>query len=154
MGSYAVYLVQQELNRENIAKQMALKLPEEQLVKIKNCQEIKWEEEGKEFYLAGTFYDVVKIKKVKGELWYYCINDAMESQLYNGYSASMKSNNEALPSTNQNKKGIKFSLSYFIVTTNNELVVFNNLEIKYFKSKALAINRICLKVDAPPPKSV
>ena len=152
MGSYVVYLVQQELNKENIAQQMARKLPEEQLVKIKNCKEIKWEEEGKEFYLGDTFYDVVKTKKVNGELWYYCINDTMESQLYNGYSASIKSNNEALPSSNQNKKGIKFSLSYFILTINNNLFEFNNLEIKYFNCNTLAINRIFLEVNAPPPK--
>ena len=36
LGTYVVYVVQQELNKENIAQQMARKLPEENLVKIKN----------------------------------------------------------------------------------------------------------------------
>jgi len=99
-----MYMVQQELNKENIAQQMARALPEEQLVKIKNNPAIKWEEAGKEFYLNGTFYDVVNTKKINGETWYYCINDKMESQLYKNYTASLKSSNETLPASNQGKQ--------------------------------------------------
>ncbi len=149
-----VYLVQQELNKENIAQQMARELPEEQLVKIKNSHEIKWEEAGKEFYLAGTFYDVVKSKEVNGEIWYYCINDTMESQLYNSYTNSIKSSNANLPNSNHGKQAIKFSLSYFILTTNNELSVLQNLSKSRFNLIAFAIHSSALDVNAPPPRWV
>ncbi|MEI7587849.1 MAG: hypothetical protein WCJ68_00045 [Chitinophagia bacterium] len=122
LGTYVMYMVQQELNKENIAQQMARALPEEQLVKIKNNPAIKWEEAGKEFYLNGTFYDVVNTKKINGETWYYCINDKMESQLYKNYTASLKSSNETLPASNQGKHVLKFSLSYFILHNNSESV--------------------------------
>jgi len=115
LGTYLVYVVQQEINKENIAQQMARQLPEANLVKIKNSQEIKWEEKGREFYLQGTFYDIVKTEKVNGVIWYYCINDHMQTKLYNQYAKTIHSETTHLPNQKETKQHLKFSLSYFLV---------------------------------------
>ena len=115
LGTYLVYVVQQEINKENIAQQMARQLPEANLVKIKNSQEIKWEEKGREFYLQGTFYDVVKTEKINGVTWYFCINDQMQTKLYNQYAKSIHSETTNLPNQKETKQHLKFSLSYFLV---------------------------------------
>ena len=115
LGTYVIYVVQQEINKENIAQQMARQLPEANLVKIKNSQEIKWEEAGKEFYYGGTFYDVVKTEKINGVTWYFCINDKMQTKLYNQYAKTIQSETTHLPNQKETKRHLKFSLSYFLV---------------------------------------
>ena len=153
IGTYVVYVVQQEINKENIAQQMALNLSEENLVKIKNSNQLKWEEAGKEFYLDGIFYDVVTTKKIKGETWFYCINDQMESQLYNHYTASLKSNTDALPISKQGKQVLKLSLSYFLLD-NNEVVVLSTFKTNQFNLIQPDLTSMALKVNAPPPRLV
>jgi hypothetical protein len=152
LGTYVVYVVQQELNKENIAQQMARKLPEENLVKIKNSHKIKWEEAGKEFYLEGVFYDIVTTKKIDGETWFYCINDKMESQLYNHYTASFKTNTDATTTSKEGKQVLKFSLSYFLLYTNDELVSLQLLKSNHFSLMTQGLNTMVLKVNAPPPR--
>jgi len=147
-----VYAVQQALNKENIAQQMAKKLPESALVKIKNNHEIKWEEEGREFYLGGTFYDIVKTELVKGETWFYCINDTMQSNLYSNYTAALKTNNESFPLSKGNKKALKFSLSYFILYNNNESVAVPTLYKNHFNLITKDLKSMLLEVNAPPPR--
>jgi hypothetical protein len=154
MGTFLVYVVQQEINKENIAQEMARKLPEENLVKIKNSDQLKWEEAGKEFYLDGIFYDVVTSKKINGETWFYCINDQMESQLYNHYTASLKSNTDALPTSKQGKQVLKFSLSYFLLDNINEVVVLATSKTNQFNLIELDLSSMALKVNAPPPRLV
>jgi hypothetical protein len=154
MGTYVIYVVQQEINKENIAQQMARQLPEENLVKIKNSDQLKWEEAGKEFYLDGIFYDVVTTKKINGETWHYCINDKMESQLYNHYAASFTTNTDALPISKQGKQFLKFSLSYFLLDNNNEVIELSTMKNKQFNLIQLDITSMALKVIAPPPRQV
>ena len=149
-----VYVVQQEINKENIAQQMARKLPEENLVKIKNSNKIKWEEAGKEFYLDGLFYDIVFTKKINGETWFYCINDKMESQLYNKYNASLNDSKEALPLNKQGKQALKFSLSYFLLDHSNEQVVLPILKTTKFSLIKQDFMSMTLKVNTPPPRVV
>jgi len=148
-----IYVVQQEINKENIAQQMARQLPEANLVKIKNSQEIKWEEAGKEFYYGGTFYDVVKTEKINGVTWYFCINDKMESLLYNNYTTSFKNTTEALPVNKQSKQVLKFSLSYFILYT-NEISTLSTYNKNHFNLIDQALKSMVLNVNAPPPRLV
>lgn len=154
LGTYVVYVVQQEMNKENIAQQMARKLPEENLVKIKNSDQLKWEEAGKEFYLDGIFYDIVTTKKINGETWFYCINDQMESQLYNHYTASLKTHTDATPANKQGKQVLKFSLSYFLLDNFNEVVVLATSKTNQFNLIQQNLTSMALKVNAPPPRLV
>lgn len=154
LGTYIVYVVQQELTKESIAQQMAQKLPQSALVKIKNSPAIEWEEEGREFYKEGSFYDIVKTEIIKGETWFYCINDTMQTQLYNNYTASLKSHNDALPLGKQSKQLVKFSLSYFIIQSGVSVLTLAHLNSTYYNTMSQEIKLIATEVQAPPPRFV
>ncbi len=154
LGTYIVYVVQQELTKESIAQQMAQKLPESALVKIKNSKAIQWEEEGREFYKEGSFYDIVKTEVIKGETWFYCINDTMQTQLYNSYTASLQSHSDALPIGKQSKQLVKFSLSYFIVQSSSSVFALSYLNTTHYNLRSQKINAVEQEVQAPPPRFV
>ena len=154
LGTYIVYVVQQELTKESIAQQMAQKLPESALVKIKNSKAIQWEEEGREFYKEGSFYDIVKTEVIKGETWFYCINDTMQTQLYNSYTASLQSHSDALPIGKQSKQLVKFSLSYFIVQNSSSVFAVPHLNSTHYNLRSQKINAVEQEVQAPPPRFV
>jgi len=154
LGTYVVYVVQQELTKESIAQQMAQKLPESALVKIKNSKAIQWEEEGREFYKDGSFYDIVKTEIIKGETWFYCINDTMQTQLYNNYTASLQSHTDALPLGKQSKQLVKFSLSYFIIQSSASVFALAHLNTTHYNTMSQEINSIALDVLALPPRFV
>lgn len=154
LGTYIVYVVQQELTKESIAQQMAQKLPQSALVKIKNSPAIEWEEEGREFYKDGSFYDIVKTEIIKGETWFYCINDTMQTQLYNNYTASLQSHTDALPLGKQSKQLVKFSLSYFIIQSSASVFALAHLNTTHYNTMSQEINSIALEVLAPPPRFV
>ena len=96
---------------------------------------------------------MVTTKKIKGETWFYCINDQMESQLYNHYTASLKSNTDALPISKQGKQVLKLSLSYFLLD-NNEVVVLSTFKTNQFNLIQPDLTSMALKVNAPPPRLV
>jgi len=154
IGTYMVYAVQQAINKENIAQTMAHQLPEDQLVKIKNTKAIDWEEAGKEFTLNGIFYDVVKTEKINGETWFYCINDTMQTQLYNNYTVSLNTKTEGLPLNKESKQVLKFSLSYFILDPSTEQQKWAALNNTYYLNFGQDIPSIALPIHAPPPKLV
>lgn len=154
LGTYIVYVVQQELTKESIAQQMAQKLPQSALVKIKNSKAIQWEEEGREFYKDGSFYDIVKTEIIKGETWFYCINDTMQTQLYNNYTASLQSHTDALPLGKQSKQLVKFSLSYFIIQSSASVFALAHLNTTHYNTMSQEINSIALDVLALPPRFV
>jgi len=154
LGTYIVYVVQQELTKESIAQQMAQKLPQSALVKIKNSKAIQWEEEGREFYKDGSFYDIVKTEIIKGETWFYCINDTMQTQLYNNYTASLQAHTDALPLGKQSKQLVKFSLSYFIIQSSASVFALAHLNTTHYNTMSQEINSIALDVLALPPRFV
>ena len=154
LGTYIVYVVQQKLTKESIAQQMAQKLPQSALVKIKNSKAIQWEEEGREFYKDGSFYDIVKTEIIKGETWFYCINDTMQTQLYNNYTASLQAHTDALPLGKQSKQLVKFSLSYFIIQSSASVFALAHLNTTHYNTMSQEINSIALDVLALPPRFV
>jgi len=154
IGTYLVYAVQQAINKENIAQTMAHQLPEDQLVKIKNTKAIDWEEAGKEFTLNGIFYDVVKTEKINQETWFYCINDTMQTQLYNNYTVSLNNKTEGLPLNKESKQALKFSLSYFILDPSTEQSRWAAFNKTYYFNFGQEILSIALPINAPPPKLV
>ena len=154
LGTYLVFVVQEELTKESITRQIAQKLPTSALVKIKNSSSIQWEEAGKEFYLNGSFYDIVTTEKNKEETWFYCINDTIQTQLYNNYTAALSSSTETLPIGKPTKPSLKFSLSYFLVSDITSLAPTTLWHTAYYNLMSPSIHSISQEVQAPPPKFV
>lgn len=154
IGTYVVYVVQENLTREMIAQQIAQKLPTSALVKIKNTTSIEWEEEGKEFYVGGNFYDVVKTERNEDETWFYCINDTMQTQLYHNYTSSLQSPNDTLPFNKSSKQILKFSLSYFLVKDFASVSFISPVKSNPNYLRSQSIITIVKEVQAPPPRYV
>ena len=81
LGYYCLHSLQQYQVRKEIKKALLANIPESQLEIIAAQEDLDWEEEGREFYLDGHMYDVVRTKVLDGKTVYYCINDTKEKQL-------------------------------------------------------------------------
>lgn len=91
-GFYIIFKSLQYRVKKEIKEQIKCSLPDTELTLIRiNKKEtrsasslLKWYEEGKEFAYRGKMYDVVK-QEIKGDtVYYYCINDIKEEQLFAG----------------------------------------------------------------------
>lgn len=154
LGTYAVYLIQQKWVKEDMARQIASHLPDSELVKIQDSKNLDWEEEGKEFFLDHQFYDIVKTEKINGVVWYYCINDNIQTKLYNDFAKTVKSNNENTTNPKDNKYHVKLPTSYFIVDAllQNQFVdiVIQDHELLYQEKVIFAPTDIIV----PPPQQI
>ena len=154
MGTFAVYLFQQQLIKEDMAKQIASHLPKNELIKIQDSKNLNWEEEGKEFYVGNQFYDIVKIEKINGVVWYYCINDKMQTNLYNHYAKSIQSDASNTANQKETKHQLKFPTSYFLVSTyftptfQND---FSNTSTFVYQEKLFSTPNSIL---VPPPQQI
>ncbi len=115
-----------------------------------NQQNIFWEEEGKEFLFNGGLYDVVKIKKVNGEVILYCINDKTEKALIEKYGDITKHNSSP---DKKAKLNLDNSINLFIyqnevATTDFPLLISNN-----FSPFNLSLPCNITDKISPPPKA-
>ncbi len=127
-GYYLLLLNQQSVRKEQVKQKILAQLKDEELEVISPSNEIYWEEEGKEFFLNGEMYDVIKIKKVKGKVMLYCINDKKEKSLIDKYNKITDHNSS---SDNKAKLTIDNSINLFIyqnevATTDFSLLISNN----------------------------
>jgi len=69
-------------------------------------QDIRWEEEGKEFSLYGKMYDVARIEQQKGRTIIYCIADSGEDELLDQLALHT--------SSRQNSKAVRIACFFFL----------------------------------------
>lgn len=96
-GYYFTWLYAQHQAKEEMKEQLVKNLPDEMLEAIPltgNTDNIKWEEEGKEFSLNGEMYDVVRTRTVKGKTVLYCMNDKKERDLLSHLSNTVQSSHQ------------------------------------------------------------
>lgn len=72
------FLQQMELKRE-AREEVIRSLPLSQLDCIVSNPDIRWEEEGREFYYKGHMYDVASIREENGRTVIYCLKDGKET---------------------------------------------------------------------------
>ena len=95
IGYYLIIHQARQEHKAYIKKLLHQNISENLLTEIDysaNKQAIYWEEEGKEFFLNGEIYDLVKTKNVAGKIYFYCINDEKENELINQYNSRVKNN--------------------------------------------------------------
>jgi len=150
---YFAYLFQQYELKEAIKHQLLSRLPESSLEVISldaNKQDIKWKEDGREFYLHGKLYDVARIKNVNGKSLLYCINDKKEEALLKELSKIVKAGNDRAG----NKDGrytIKFQTYDFMLAIEKMAIPESTVSQKYFNFDLSAVS--CIKeVNGPPPR--
>jgi len=154
LGTYVAYLIQQEQVKEDIARQIASELPNSELVKIQGSKNLDWEEAGKEFYLGHQFYDVVKTEMIQGVVWYYCINDKMQTNLYHDFAKSFNTNEANTPNSKESKHTLKFPTTYFLVQTfivNSIKASFLQIPHFVFQEK---LSSNFQSIVTPPPQQI
>jgi hypothetical protein len=151
LGYYFCYTLQQYQVKREVKRELLNNVASFLLEKIeleKNIQSIEWEEEGKEFYLAGQLYDVHKTIVENGKTILYCLNDVKEEELIK------QMNNAAQPGNHKDKSLLKLTLSYCIVETPLKISAPLSSAICtaffYFDETALPANK---EINVPPPRT-
>lgn len=150
VGYYFVMRHFQNEQKEAVKEKIFRQIKDEELEIISvNNQKIYWEEEGKEFFLNGKMYDVVKTKTVNGMVMLYCINDKKEKAYIDNYNSITKNNSSS------DKKGKNFfDNSLILFVDNSEKNIDINFEIaanKFFAFDSFLSENVSDKVS-PPPK--
>ena len=132
--------------------ELRAKLPKDKLVIIeldKNSHRIKWEEEGKEFYLDGQLYDVQKKVIKKGKTILYCLNDIKEEQLLKEMS------NAAHPGSDkqQNKFSFKIASDYCLIENTEKISTPSKELPQYFFHFNETDLPAAKEIIVPPPRS-
>ena len=109
----------------------------------------KWEEEGREFWLNGKLYDVVRQEQSNGITYLYCLSDVKEEQVVKD-QAKITSHNTN--SNGKNSKAIKFGIPDFIVVSNEVSAVGSILLSSLYTD--LSHRAVGQKVEpvSPPPQ--
>jgi len=85
IGLYPIFKLIQ-LRAKELAKNIVRQGITSDLIVFANLTEndqVKWEEEGKEFSYKGDRYDVVKVEEEEGNTLYYCYSDKKETRIAN-----------------------------------------------------------------------
>lgn len=103
-GYYGIFAIEQAIIREEQKHKMLSQLDDATLETIPQQPGMHFIEGGREFYLHGELYDVVRTKTVDGKKLYLALNDEKESVLMKKLGDTGKDN------SNDAKKGsLKFA---------------------------------------------
>ena len=150
-------MVQQQVIKEEMEAHLLATISENELQVIDadlNKNDIKWEEEGKEFSLNGQLYDVAKIVAKDGKNLIYCLNDIKEEQLLEKYSKNVDSASGQRSEKSGGDHIIKFQLSDCLVFNDqllNRLPETVPQQYFVFNDKAIASYK---EITAPPPRTI
>ena len=89
-GYWGIFLTLKNNIKKDIRNLISTKVPDEKLCLVvlslksyyDKSSEIKWIEQNKEFRYKNSMYDVVRIKVKNNNIYFYCINDKKEAELF------------------------------------------------------------------------
>ena len=155
LGYKFIYAIRQADAKEEAKQKLLALIPETALELIDagaNKNDIKWEEEGKEFYLHGQRFDVAKIKEVNGKTMLYCLNDKKEEQVLQDLAKSIQSASDQSANSKPGLHIVKFQIADFILDTQKIITtIYQPARQKHVGYTAAIINTI-KEVNTPPPK--
>jgi hypothetical protein len=120
MGTWLNFAIEQYRIKEEIKEKIISRLPENELTLIKitsqDKEKIRWTDEGKEFNYAGSMFDIVKVKVKKNITYYYCFNDAKETDLFANLDQLVKDQKDNSKSKQNEKKEITYFTPEILLT--------------------------------------
>ena len=141
----------QKVQKESIKEKIIAQLKEEDLEVVSfSNKNIYWEEEGKEFYLNGEMYDVVKTKTINGKLMLYCINDKKEKQLIDNYNSITKNNSS---SDKKGKNIVDNSINLFVYSEEESTRESFRISLNKYSSFISPLAQNTAGKFSPPPKA-
>jgi hypothetical protein len=150
VGYYFIYSFQQWQLKAAIKKELFSALPDSSLEIIiaeEHAGAIQWQEEGKEFYLNGILYDVVKAKKTNNKTILYCLNDYKEKHLL----AKLARVVHAGRSGKSNKGMVKFQFSICIISQNQANVFLPFIDSPQASWVHSELRSSFQEINDPPP---
>jgi hypothetical protein len=154
LGYYFTGKIAQYKIKEEMKEKIVRNIPDSFLEAIPlpgNENNIDWEDEGREFSFKGEMYDVVRTKKINGQIIFYCINDKKEDLLLAQLNDITKSNNQ---NTGKNSQLPDIKLVYDCVITNH----IDYFILSFHKAHAcihysVALTQQTAAIIAPPPRA-
>ncbi len=135
------HIIQQEIKKGMNEKELSLII-----VSVKNKKEIFWIKKNKEFKYKDKMYDVVKIKILNKQKYFYCINDIKEKHLITIFSENNKRKNNLVLKLSKILNNKYFPKTYFVN------IHFNPIEVRFTENNLFYKSKI-IDIISPPPKS-
>ncbi len=155
IGYYIIYTIQQYVIKEEVEREFLRGLPDsafEVIIAEQYKDKLEWEEEGREFSLNGSMYDVARIKNINGFTYLFCLNDKKEKKLLDKLAHAAGSSNENNSNNRPGQHGVKYQFSDFVVYKNN----IEPSQLAFIKPQYIifnvALSSAFKEVSSPPPQ--
>jgi hypothetical protein len=158
MGYFIVFQVLQFQAKEEIKNAIKNQLSDESLVVLTLTEdeenELHWFEDGEEFMYNDMMYDVVR-KAQKGKLiYYYCINDVKEKELFASLNDHIQNHvKNDLSSNKKTKSLLEKLLDEYLYAKELSMAGSDCIQISYC-TVSERLNTLTMDILVPPPKSV
>jgi hypothetical protein len=154
---YLTFKAQQYWVKKEMKTRIKSGVPESELTTFKvsevmGSKSFRWEKYGKEFFYLGNVFDIVNTKSLNGQLYYKCINDKQEKQLFSNLEDLI---NQATGKSKEHQGTLKNTfLSLFELSPiyKFHLDVFFAFEKTFFPDKK--IDSILISITTPPPNRI
>lgn len=119
-GHFATFKIAQRSIKKELKRKIKNRVPETELAvftfSTSDLNKLEWEEKGKEFWLNGNLYDIVKKQETADSISFHCINDRQEKELFANLEelVNRQMNSEAQDNNTSLKK---FQTDYFFIQT-------------------------------------
>lgn len=152
IGYYLTFFAVRAHHKNAIVYHLKLSIPEKQLraftFEKSAVNQIVWESKGKEFFLNGDLFDVVRTTETASTITYHCISDSLESKLYDLLTEFSSENSEK-----QSNKGPENSVLY-CVNFKFPFAFYNpSVQLVFPISTENYVSAIA-EISPPPPKQV
>jgi len=129
-GHYCFYALEEMQLRREFNNRMVSTLPLSSLVKIEESNQMTWKEDGKEFFLDGELFDIVKTEKVGAKTFYYVLNDKAEKDLVTEFNKILKSHQN---NSKNSRLDLKILLAVFTLQPEHHIdFAIDANRIKYY----------------------
>ena len=116
--------------RKEFNRRIISALPLSSLERIEETNNLTWKETGKEFFLDGELYDIVKTEIVGTKKFYYVLKDEAEKKLVTEFNHVLKSHQN---NSRQSRLDLKIQLAVFTFPSEPSIdFSISPEEIKYF----------------------
>lgn len=158
-GYFPLFKMAQHKIQKQIKTLLKKGVPKNELyvisVALNKVNELDWKKEGKEFRHKGAMYDIVKQETKGGFVFYYCVNDKQETQLFAHLEelVNQQINNDKSPAGKTAKNILKLLSSFNYISSNKITFEQENSENAKRFSYSYFCSLVFIEVSTPPPNS-
>ena len=157
VGFFSLFLYNQYKVREEVKHKIKQQVPVKELVLLKIPLKTANSHFNKlhktEFLYQGKMYDIVKSNVKNDTVFYYCINDTKEEELFKNLDKQIEDYINNNRTKNHNKVKIKKTINNYLLSRINYLFFNSSKKISYSQKK-YNLNKLFLEIPDPPPKFI